>query len=82
MVRKNIRLLNKDLQVLFQSIELNKEFKEKKIRIGSHKTINTVFKNNLSIKNRQYSVRIFFIKFRSLIKSFENNFVKYIYIKK
>lgn len=74
MIGKNIRLLNKDLQVLYQYIEFNKEFKIKKIHIGSYKTINAVFNNNLSIKNRQ--IKIFYYGFKSLIKSFKNNFVK------
>lgn len=53
MVRKDIILLNKDLQVLYQSIEFNKKFNTKKIHIGSYKTINAILKNNLSIKNRR-----------------------------
>ena len=56
MIRKNIRLLNQDLQVLYQYIEFNKEFKIKKIHIGSYKTINVIFKNNLSTKNRQIKI--------------------------
>ena len=49
MIGKNIRLLNKDLQVLYQYIEFNKEFKIKKIHIGSYKTINAVGRKNLSV---------------------------------
>lgn len=77
MIRKNIRLLNKDLQALFQFIESNKKFKVKNIYIKSYKTINMVFKNNLSIKIHRE--KIIFYEFKSLIKSFKNNFMKYTY---
>lgn len=77
MIRKNVRLLNKDLQVLFQSIESNKEFKVKSIYIKSYKTINIVFKNSLSIKPREVKKKIYW--FKSLIKSFKNNFMKCTY---
>ena len=75
MIRKNIRLLNQDLQVLYQCIEFNKEFKTKKIHIGFYKTTNLRLKNNLSTKSRQ--IKIFYYGFKSLIKSFKNNFVKF-----
>lgn len=50
MIQKNISLLNKDLQVFYQYIEFNKEFKTKKIHVGPYKTINAIFKNNFKSK--------------------------------
>jgi hypothetical protein len=73
-IRKNIKFLNKDLQVLYQSVEFNKKFKTTKIYIGPYKTINIIFKNNLNIKSRP--IKIFYYRFESLIKSFENIFIK------